>query len=152
MGELDEFGYLRITDRKKDLIVTAHGKNIAPQVLETELNQHTLIGHTVVVGDARRYITALIALDAEAVGHWAAERGKEFSLESIAADPDLRREIEDAITALNANHARVENIRNWRLLPNELSVAGGELTPTLKVRRKVVYTKYAAMIEEMYAE
>jgi long-chain acyl-CoA synthetase len=152
VGRLDEQGYLRITDRKKDLIVTAHGKNIAPQVLETELELHPLVGHVVVVGDGRRYVTALIALDAEAAAHWAEEHGKDFSLEALTADPDVRAEITRAVEDVNAHHARVENIRKWRLLPNELTIAGGELTPTLKVRRKFVNDKYAPMIDEMYAD
>jgi long-chain acyl-CoA synthetase len=151
IGSLDEDGYLRITDRKKDLIVTAHGKNIAPQVLETELNLHPLVGHAVVIGDARRYLTALISLDAEAAARYAEERGKEFSLETLANDPDVRDEIEHAIEALNQCHARVEHIRKWRILPRELSVDGGELTPTLKVRRRVVDERYSNLIEEMYA-
>jgi long-chain acyl-CoA synthetase len=152
VGHVDEHGYLRITDRKKDLFVTAHGKNIAPQVLETELELHPLIGHAVAVGDGRRYVTALVALDAEAAAHWAGEHGKDFSLEALAADPDLRAEIERAVEAVNANHARVENIRKWRVLPNELTIAGGELTPTLKVKRKFVHEKYAELIDEMYAD
>jgi long-chain acyl-CoA synthetase len=152
VGHLDDDGYLRITDRKKDLIITAHGKNIAPQVLETELGMHALVGHVVVVGDGRRYLTALVSLDAEAAAHWAADHGRPFSLEMLAEDPDLHSAIRGAIEELNANHARPEQIRKWRILPNELSISGGELTPTLKVRRKIVNEKYASLIEEMYAQ
>jgi long-chain acyl-CoA synthetase len=152
VGALDPDGYLRITDRKKDLIVTAHGKNIAPQLLETELKMHPLIGDAMVVGDGRRYLTALIALDAEGAGHWAEEHSRAFSLETLASDPDVRTEIERAVDELNAHHSRPEHVRKWRLLPAELSMAGGELTPTLKLRRNIVNEKYAAVIDEMYAD
>jgi long-chain acyl-CoA synthetase len=151
VGVIDTDGYLHITDRKKDIIITAHGKNIAPQTIETELVLDPLIGHAVVIGDGRRYLTALVSLDAEAAAHWADDHGRAFSLEALADDPDIRAAIEAAITATNERHARVEHIRKWRILPHEMSIAGGELTPTLKVRRNIVNTKYAELIEEMYA-
>jgi long-chain acyl-CoA synthetase len=151
VGTVDDDGYLRITDRKKDIIVTAHGKNIAPQVLETELKLHPLIAHAVVIGEGRRYLTALVSLDVEEAARWADDNGRAFSIEALAADPDLRAEIDDAVTGVNRNHARAENIRKWRVLPGELTITGGELTPTLKLRRKIVNEKYASEIEEMYA-
>jgi long-chain acyl-CoA synthetase len=153
LGELDDHGYLCITGRKKDLIITAHGKNISPQNLETDLATHPLIGQAVVVGDGRRYLTALIALDEAAVEHWAGVHGKQIvGIEAIAADPDLLAELDAAVRAVNERHARVENIRKWRVLPGALTVAEGELTPTLKVKRNVVSDRYGEMIGEMYAE
>ncbi len=153
LGELDDRGYLKITGRKKDLIITAHGKNISPQNLETDLAGHPLIGQTVVVGDGQRYLTALIALDESAVEYWAGAHGKgAVGMEALAQDPDLLAEVESAVRAVNERHARVENIRKWRLIPRALTVAGGELTPTLKVKRNVVNERFGDLIADMYAE
>jgi long-chain acyl-CoA synthetase len=150
LGELDDHGYLVITGRKKDLIITAHGKNISPQNLETDLAAHPLIGQAVVVGDRRRYLTALLALDEDAVGHWASTHGREPA--HLADDPEVLREIDAAVRASNDRHSRVEHVRKWRILPRPLTVAGGELTPTLKVKRDVVNEEYADVIEAMYAD
>jgi long-chain acyl-CoA synthetase len=153
LGRLDDHGYLCITGRKKDLIITAHGKNISPQNLETDLAVHPLIGQAIVVGDGQRYLTALIALDEAAVEHWAGTHHKRaVPLEALARDPDLVAELDAAVRAVNDRHARVENIRKWRVLPGALTVADGELTPTLKVKRNVVNDRYADIIREMYAE
>jgi long-chain acyl-CoA synthetase len=153
LGAFDDHGYLRITGRKKDLIITAHGKNVAPQNLETDLASHPLIGQAVVVGDGRRFLTALLALDDVAVANWARvhDRGA-VGLESLAHDPDLRKELTDAVAAVNRRHSRVEHIRHWRVLPRSLTIASGELTPTLKVKRELVSERYRELIEEMYAE
>ncbi len=153
LGRFDDHGYLIVTGRKKDLIITAHGKNISPQNLETDLTSQSLIGQAVVIGDGRRYLTALLALDDTAADRWAREHGKGgVGLEQLARDPDLRTEVAGIVDAVNARHARVENIRNWRVLPRALTVAGGELTPTLKIRRAVVSERYADLIGDMYAE
>jgi long-chain acyl-CoA synthetase len=153
LGRFDERGYLVITGRKKDLIVTAHGKNIAPQELETDLEMHPLIGQAVVIGDGRRYLTALLALDGTATEAWGHEHSKGMlGLESLSQDPELRDELQGAVDEVNAHHARVEHIRNWRVLPRELTVSGGELTPTLKVKRSVVNEHYAELIADMYAQ
>ena len=136
LGTFDDHGYLRITGRKKDLIITAHGKNISPQNIETDLAAHPLIGQAVVIGDGRRYLTALLALDENTVEDWARAHNKgTVGLESLARDPDLHAEIMAAVEATNGRHAHVEHIRKWRVLPRALTVAGGELTPTLKVKR-----------------
>lgn len=152
VGELDEMGYLKVTGRKKEILITAHGKNIAPLDIETELGLDPLIGHAVVIGDNRRYLTALVTLDAEALAHWARERGKTTTFEELTRDPELRGAVSATIERVNAKRSRVENIRKYRVLPQELTVTGGELTPTLKVKRRVVAEKYAPLIEEMYAE
>jgi len=153
LGAFDTHGYLCITGRKKDLIITAHGKNISPQEIETDLASHGLVGQAVVVGDGRRYLTALLAVDGESAARWAREHGKEaVSLESLAVDPDLRQEVQAIVDDVNSRHAQVEHIRKWRVLPREMTVSGGELTPTLKVKRSVVNERYADLIADMYAE
>ena len=153
LGAFDDHGYLRITGRKKDLIITAHGKNISPQNIETDLAADPLIGQAVVIGDGRRYLTALLALDEIVVEGWARVHNKEaVGLEALARDPDLLLEVGRAVDATNARHAHVEHIRTWRVLPRSLTVASGELTPTLKVKRASVSEHYADLIAEMYAE
>ena len=153
LGALDDHGYLVITGRKKDLIITAHGKNISPQNLETDLAGHPLIGQAVVIGDGRRYLTALLALDETAAERWAGTRHKGGAgIEARAHDPDLRAELDAAVRAVNERHARVEQVRKWRVLPGALTIGSGELTPTLKVKRNVVNERYDDLIAEMYAE
>ncbi len=152
LGALDADGYLRLTGRKKDLIITAAGQNIAPQDIEMELKVHPLISEAVVVGEGRRYLTALLTLDAEVLGEWAHHHGKVAGYEELAADPDLREEIDAFVAEVNARRSRVEGIRKHRILAHELTVAAGELTPTLKVRRAAVCLGNVDLIEQMYAE
>jgi long-chain acyl-CoA synthetase len=110
------------------------------------------VSEAVVVGEGRRYLTALVALDGEAVAAWAEARDKIGTLETLASDPDLRAEIDRIVAEVNSRRSRVEGIRKFRILAHELTIVGGELTPTLKVKRSVVNAKYADLIEEMYAE
>ena len=152
LGVLDEDGFLRISGRKKDLIINAAGKNISPQNIELDLRHHPLISQAVVIGEGRRYLTALITLDAEQVAAWAREQDKTVDPEALAKDPDVRLAVQGAIDEVNAKRSRVESIRKFRILPDDLTVAGGELTPTLKPKRYVVNERYAAVVEEMYAE
>ncbi|HEY5012870.1 MAG TPA: long-chain fatty acid--CoA ligase [Acidimicrobiia bacterium] len=153
LGALDDHRYLRITGRKKDLIITAHGKNISPQNLETDLTANALVGQAIVIGDGRRYLTALLALDSAAVEHWAGDHGKGTAgIEALAHDPDLHAEIDAIVRAANDRHSHVEHIRKWRILPSELTVASGELTPTLKVKRNIVNERFEDLITEMYAD
>jgi long-chain acyl-CoA synthetase len=133
VGELDAEGNLRITDRKKDLIITAGGKNISPSNIETALKNHPLIANAVVIGDRRPYLSALITVDPV----------------EAAAVPDVRAEVERHVEAVNAQLARVEQVRRWTLLEHDFTV-GEELTPTMKVRRKVIAERYAAEIEANY--
>jgi long-chain acyl-CoA synthetase len=151
LGRIDADGYLHVTGRKKDLIITSSGKNIAPQLIETRLQAEPLISQAVVIGDGRSYLTALFGLDSEAVTHWADHLHKVADFEPLLSDPDLRAEIGAYVERVNAGHSPIEQIKAWRLIPGELSVAAGELTPTLKVKRDVVGARYAALIEEMYA-
>jgi long-chain acyl-CoA synthetase len=149
LGEFDADGFLSITGRKKDLIITAGGKNVAPKLLEGGLRNHPLVSEAVVVGDRRKYLTALITLDPEAAARFLKER--ELPGPPEATD-DIRVEIQNAVDAVNAEMARVEQIKKFTILPRELSIAEGELTPTLKVKRNVVAAHFEAEIEAMYAE
>jgi long-chain acyl-CoA synthetase len=152
LGSLDADGFLRISGRKKDLIITAYGKNIAPSEIETALRHEPLISQAVVVGDDRKHLTALLTLDPDAAAEWARQSGRSLTVEALVDDEGLRAAVDEAVERVNAQHSHAEGIRRWRLLPHDLSVAEGELTPTLKVRREIVTTKYADLIEEMYAD
>jgi long-chain acyl-CoA synthetase len=151
LGHLDNEGRLSVTGRKKDLIVTAYGKNIAPAELETALQLDPLIAQAVVVGDGRPYLTALLTLDPDAVADWAREHDRAGDVEALIDDAALQDAIGDAVERVNATHSHAEGIRRWRILPHDLTMAGEELTPTLKVRRHIVTSRWADLIEEMYA-
>jgi len=150
-GAFDPDGSLRIIGRKKDLIITAGGQNIAPQVIETELCNHPLISEAVVIGDGRRYLTALITLDPEELTHWAEQHNKLAEAEALAEDPDLLAEIQEAVDHVNGLGSHADGIRKFRVLAHDLTLAAGELTPTLKVRRSIVCEHYADVIDELYA-
>jgi long-chain acyl-CoA synthetase len=152
LGYLDADGYLSISGRKKDLIITGYGKNISPSELETALRHEPLIAQAVVVGNGRPYLTALLSLDPDAVASWADREGRTLTLASLAEDESLRATVDEAVERVNALHSHAEGIRRWRLVPHTLTVAAGELTPTLKVRREVVVNEHAELVEEMYAE
>ena len=151
LGRVDSDGYIHITGRKKDLIITSSGKNIAPQELETRLRSQPLVSQAVVIGDGRSYLTALLALDGESTTHWAAAHDKVGGFEALKDDPDLRAEVAESVADVNAGHAPIEQIKTWRIIPRELTVASGELTPTLKVKRDIVAARFRDLIEEMYA-
>jgi long-chain acyl-CoA synthetase len=151
LGRVDAEGYVHVTGRKKDLIVTSSGKNIAPQELETRLRSEPLLSQAVVIGDGRSYLTALLALDSESVAHWAEAHGKVGDVEALRDDPDLRLELGESVAAVNAGHSPIEQIKTWRIIPRELTVASGELTPTLKVKRDVVSARFGDLIDDMYA-
>ncbi len=151
IGELDDDGYLRITGRKKELIVTAAGKNVAPAPLEDRLRAHALVSQAVVVGDERPFVAALITIDEDAFAGWAAEQGMSATTVADAADSaELREVIGAAIESANASVSRAESIREFAILPTDLSIEAGELTPTLKVKRTVVHERYHAAIESIY--
>jgi long-chain acyl-CoA synthetase len=152
LGSLDADGYLRVTGRKKDLIINAYGKNISPSEIETALRHEPLISQAVVVGDGRAYLTALLSLDADAAAEWGAREGRTLSVEGLVEDAELRAAIGEAVERVNTAHSHAEGIRRWQLLPRDLSVAAGELTPTLKVRREVVTAEFAELIDAMYAD
>jgi len=151
IGVIDGDGFVFITDRKKDLIVTAGGKNIAPQPVESQLKQSTLVENAVLIGDGRPFVVALLAPDPEGVGAWACEHGMDASdLAAALAHPDLVGRYAGVVEEVNSGLARFERIKDFRVLPRAFTVDGGELTPTLKVKRRVVAEAYAELIEDMY--
>lgn len=151
VGWLDD-GYLVITGRKKDIIVTSGGKSVSPRILEDRLRRHPLISQCLVVGDNRPFIAALITLDPEASRHWYQLRGKQLSFPAGATiDKELHAEIQRAVTMANSAVSRAESIRAFRVLPNEFSMDDGLMTPSLKLRRGAIVKAYAADIEELYA-
>src|SRR4051794_3287592 len=151
LGYVDEDGFLFITGRKKDIIITAGGKNITPANLENGLKQSRWISQAVVVGDRRPYLVALITLDPEEAPALAEQLGIEPDLEAMASDEKVRGEIQKDVDRVNAQVGRVEQVKRFRILPHDLSQETGELTPTLKVKRNVVHEKFAGAIDEIYA-
>ena len=152
IGELDEQGYLRITDRKKDLIKTSGGKYVAPQKVEGVLKTACpYISQLLVYGDGRKYATALITLDPEAIEDWAKEQGLSYSsVEELARSQEVHDLIEGFVRLSNEQLERWETIKKFEILPGELSVEEGEVTPSLKIRRKIVEKKYADLLNSMY--
>jgi long-chain acyl-CoA synthetase len=150
VGELDGDGYLRITDRKKDLIVTSTGKKAAPQNLEALLRAISLVAQAVVVGERQPYLTALLTLEPEAARAFARAHGLSEDLVELAQSPVLRDALQKSISQLNGSLARYEAIQKFTVLPVEFSTASGELTPTLKLKRKAVVEKFAAEIAALY--
>ena len=151
LGEIDSDGFIKITGRKKDIIITAGGKNITPANLENEIKQHPLVSQCVVVGDRRPYLVALVTLDPEEVVAHAKEQGLPEDPEQLAADAGIRKSIEEHVERINEKFARVEQVKKIAILPEDLSQEGGELTPTMKVKRAVVADKHAGEIEKLYA-
>ncbi|HEX6116635.1 MAG TPA: long-chain fatty acid--CoA ligase [Solirubrobacterales bacterium] len=151
IGEIDSEGFLSITGRKKDIIITAGGKNITPANLEAEIKQHPLVSQCVVIGDRRPYLVALVTLDPEEAAKFAAEQGLGDDVAALAANAEVRDSIQAHIDEINQKFARVEQVKKFEILPADLSQEGGELTPTLKVKRNVVAEKYDPQIETLYA-
>jgi long-subunit acyl-CoA synthetase (AMP-forming) len=149
VGVLED-GYLRITDRKKDLIITAGGKNISPSNIEVALKRLPFIGQAVAIGDSRPFMSALLTIDVEQVAALAKEVDESADILKLSQNESVRALFQKGVDAVNANLANVEKIKKFTILPNDLSVDGGELTPTLKVKRKVVNEKYADLIQAIY--
>jgi len=133
VGHFDDDGFLVITDRKKDIIVTAGGKNIAPQNLENELKAYSIVSQALVVGDRRPYVAALITVDPE-----------------VANGADVQASVQAAVDAVNADRSRYEQIKRFAVLPREFTLEHGEMTPTLKLKRKVVLERFADEVESLY--
>lgn len=152
VGHLDEEGYLVITGRKKDIIVTSGGKSVAPRILEDRVRAHPLVSQCLVVGDNRPYVAALITLDPGAVRHWTRLHDREPPTpRDVSRDRDLRAEVQRAVSMANNAVSRAESIRAFRILPAEFSMANGLVTPSLKMRRAAIAKMYEADIEELYA-
>lgn len=150
IGRVDEDGFLWLTDRKKEMIVTSTGKNVSPALVENALKEHPLVGQALVHGDGRSYLVALLVLDAELAPAWAARRGIEGSLRELAGHPEVRAEVERAVAAANARLNRTEHVKKFSLLGEEWGPESGELTPTLKLRRRAIQGKYGQILDGLY--
>ncbi|GAA4788814.1 AMP-dependent synthetase/ligase [Streptomyces ziwulingensis] len=152
IGRIDEDGYVWITDRKKEMIITSTGKNVSPALVENALKEHPLIGQALVHGDNRSYLVALLVLDAEAAPAWAAAHGVDTGgdLAALAAHPAVREEVDRAVAAANTRLNRTEQVKRHRLLAREWGPATGELTPSLKMRRRVIRDRYAGDLADLY--
>jgi long-chain acyl-CoA synthetase len=151
IGELDDEGFLKITGRKKELLVTAAGKNVAPAPLEDRLRGHELISQAVVIGDARPFIAALVTIDDVAFAQWATEHGHHGeSIAELRDADELRAAVQSAVDDANRSVSRAESIRQFAILPRDLTIENDELTPTLKVRRATVQKMYADVIDSIY--
>jgi long-chain acyl-CoA synthetase len=153
LGSLDDEGFLHITGRKKELIVTAGGKNVSPAVLEDRLRAHPLVSQCMVVGDNRPYVAVLITIDTEALPHWKKQhdRAADSTLAELRDDPAFLADIQQAVDDANQAVSRAEAIRRFRVLDTDFTEAGGQLTPSLKLRRSVVIKECAADIEALYS-
>ncbi len=153
VGEVDTEGYLKITDRKKDLIITAGGKNIAPQYIENLLKFSPYINDAVVIGDGRKYLTAMIVIDEENVTKYAQDNKVQFTtFASLTRSEEVLKLIQEEVNQVNSQMARVENIRKFRILDKKLYTEDGEVTPTMKVKRKAINEQYRELIESMYRD
>jgi long-chain acyl-CoA synthetase len=151
IGTFDDEGYLRIVDRKKELIITAGGKNISPANLETAIKTVPLIGQACAIGDQRPFVSALVVLDPEVAPAWAKEQGIEFdTLADLAADPRVQAEVERGVATAMEPFNGAERIKKVKILADEWLPDSEELTPTSKLKRRGVHSKYAAEIESLY--
>ncbi|MDQ0691927.1 long-subunit acyl-CoA synthetase (AMP-forming) [Arthrobacter sp. W4I7] len=152
LGELDPQGFLTITGRKKDLLVTAGGKNVAPGPLEEKIRAHQLVGHAVVVGDGKPFISALVTLDPEGLANWCSERSlPSRTIREAAGDLQVVAAVQDAVDQANQLVSKAESIRKFSVLDAELTVESGHLTPSLKVKRHAVVRDFEAEIARLYA-
>ena len=151
IGEIDSEDYVKITGRKKDIIITAGGKNITPANLEAEIKQHPLVSQCVVIGDRRPYLVALITLDMEECAKLCEERGWPADPAQLRSNPEMTALIQQHLDKVNEKFARVEQVKKFEILPHDLSQETGELTPTLKVKRNVVAEKYESEVDALYA-
>ncbi len=152
IGSVDSDGFVSVLDRKKELIITSGGENISPAAIENLLVAHPLIGQALAYGDRRPYVVALLTLDSEVAPAWARARGIDAaSLAGLAEQPAILAAVAQAVDAANSRLARVQQVKTWRLLPVEWTAETEELTPTLKLKRRIVHGKYADVIDTLYA-
>lgn len=151
LGSLDADGFLTITGRKKDLLVTASGKNVAPGPLEEIIRAHPLVAHTVVVGDGKPFVSALIILDADNLSHWCMEKGfSQLTVSAAASDHRVLTELQEAVDEANRSVSKAESVRAFRVLDAELSLQSGHLTPSLKLKRSTVVKDFSTVIHSIY--
>ncbi len=151
VGEIDDEGFVRITGRKKEILVTAGGKNVAPAVLEDRLRAHALVDQCIVVGDGQPFIAALVTIDRDALPAWAEQHGKSADLRHLVDDAELRAEIEAAVAEANSAVSKAESIRRFTILPSSWTEEGGQLTPSLKLKRNVVLREFRDEVDALYA-
>jgi long-chain acyl-CoA synthetase len=152
IGTIDDDGFVTITDRKKELIITSSGKNIAPTRIEGLLKEHPLIGQAVAIGDDRPYVTALIVLDEEIAPGWATANGVEAAgSEALATHPAVQAELAAAVESANSRLARIEQIKRYHVITRSWTPETGELTPTLKLKRRIINDRYSSDIAALYA-
>ncbi|MBA3787585.1 MAG: long-chain fatty acid--CoA ligase [Actinobacteria bacterium] len=151
IAEIDSDGYVTITDRKKDIIVTAGGKNVAPQNLENDLKGSKYVSQALVVGDRKPYIAALLTLDAEEIGKWAAAQGLAGGLPELSREERVHELVQGIVDAVNADRSRYEQVRRFSILPRDFTMEDGELTPTLKLKRRTCKEHFAAELDDLYA-
>ena len=149
VGEVDDEGFVRITGRKKEILVTAGGKNVAPSVLEDRLRAHPLVSQVMVVGDGQPFIAALVTIDPEAIPVWAESKGKSTRVADLVDDPDLQAEIEAAVEETNKAVSKAEAIRKFTILPDDWTEEGGQLTPSLKLKRNVVMREFRDEVDAL---
>jgi long-chain acyl-CoA synthetase len=152
IGHLDEDGFLHITDRKKDILVTAGGKNIAPQNIENDLKTSKYVSQALVVGDAKPYVAALVTLDPVEIGRWAETQGIDGDQSALATDERVRALIQGVVDEANRERSRFEQVKRFAVLPRDFTMEAGEITPTLKVRRRAVQEHFAGEIDALYSE
>jgi len=151
VGEIDDEGFVRITGRKKEILVTAGGKNVAPSALEDRIRAHHLVSQCMVVGDGRPFIAALVTIDPDAFPQWAEQHGKSGAIADLTEDEDLRAEIAAVVEDANRAVSKAESIRKFTILPTDWTEEGGQLTPSLKLKRNVVMREYRGDVEALYA-
>ena len=151
LGALDEDGYLTITGRKKEILVTSGGKSVSPAGLEERVRAHPLVAQCIVVGNDRPYIAALVTVDQESVEHWLAMQGRQtLTPGELVRDPDLEMEVRRAVVAANTAVSQAESIRTFRILAHQFTEEHGLLTPSLKLKRKAIETAYASEVDALY--
>jgi long-chain acyl-CoA synthetase len=151
VGEIDDDGFLRITDRKKDIIITAGGKNVSPSEIENRLKVSPFVREAVVIGDRRKYLTALVGIEAETVGNWATRRGLAYTTYAdLSAKPEVHALVQQVVDETNREFSQVGQIKRFSLIGKELDHSDGELTATQKVKRRAIELRFANEIEAMY--
>ena len=151
IGELDDEGFVKITGRKKEIIVTAGGKNVAPALLEDRARAHPLISQCMVVGDDRPFIAAVMTIDSDEFPRWASAHGKSGQVADLVDDPELHATVQEAVDEANKAVSKAEAIRAFAIMPSDFTIEGGELTPSLKIKRRVIHDRYEDRIEALYS-
>jgi len=152
IGELDADGFLHVTDRKKDILVTAGGKNVAPQNIENDLKTSKYVSQALVIGDKRPFVAALLTLDSVEIGRWAAENALDGDIAALSQDERVRELLQDTVDEANRERSRFEQVKRFTVLPRDFTMEDGEITPTLKLRRRAVQEHFADEIDALYAE